>query len=248
MANPFSVASAIVVCVAVVWSASILGGSLVRTKGGDEVIRVTGSARMPIRSDLIIWSGTVTQTAPTVAAAYAELKKSTQQVVDYLVSKKIASNEIMTDAISTRPLYESLKKGDAGGGQDTFRTIVAYELSQAVQVRSSNVDLVDGVSRQVTDLIASGVPLQSNPPRFLYTKLSDAKVEILANAAKDARRRAEEIAKSSGSSLGSVRFASMSPLQITPADSMEVAGEGQNDTSSIDKAITAIVRMGFSVK
>ena len=40
----------------------------------------------------------------------------------------------------------------------------------------------------------------------------------------------------------------MSPLQITPRFSTEVTYDGQNDTTSKDKAITAIVSMGFGVR
>ena len=59
--------------------------------------------------------------------------------------------------------------------------------------------------------------------------------------------RAEQIAKSTGSSIGSVRTARMGVLQITPADSTEVSDSGMNDTSSLEKDITAVVNIGFAV-
>ena len=58
---------------------------------------------------------------------------------------------------------------------------------------------------------------------------------------------AEKIAESTGSSIGSVRSARMGVLQITPADSNEVSDMGMNDTSSLDKAITAVVNVAFAV-
>jgi hypothetical protein len=36
-------------------------------------------------------------------------------------------------------------------------------------------------------------------------------------------------------------------LQITAADSNEVSDYGMNDTSSLDKDITAVVNIGFAV-
>ncbi len=39
----------------------------------------------------------------------------------------------------------------------------------------------------------------------------------------------------------------MGVLQITPADSNEVSDSGMNDTSSLDKDITAVVNMGFAI-
>jgi hypothetical protein len=39
----------------------------------------------------------------------------------------------------------------------------------------------------------------------------------------------------------------MGVLQITPADSNEVSDSGMNDTSSLEKDITAVVNIGFAV-
>ncbi|MBC7529263.1 MAG: SIMPL domain-containing protein, partial [Chthonomonadaceae bacterium] len=43
-------------------------------------------------------------------------------------------------------------------------------------------------------------------------------------------------------------FARMGILQITPIYSTAVSGEGINDTSSLDKDITAIVTMGYAIR
>jgi uncharacterized protein len=84
-------------------------------------------------------------------------------------------------------------------------------------------------------------------PEYHYTKLGDLKIEMLAEAAKDAKVRAQQIAQSTGSSIGSVRTARMGVLQITPADSNDVSDSGVNDTSSLDKDITAVVNVGFAI-
>ncbi|MFX9638768.1 SIMPL domain-containing protein, partial [Acinetobacter baumannii] len=82
------------------------------------------------------------------------------------------------------------------------------------------------VSRSISELIASGVAMDSEAPQYIYTKIGDVKVEILSEAAKDARRRAEEIAKASGGSITGFRSARMSPLQISPAYDYAIVGEG----------------------
>jgi hypothetical protein len=246
-ANPYNVGAALVVAVGVVISFNLLSGAIVRSRGADEMIRVTGSARKDIESDFIIWSGNVSYRGKTVTDAYGAVKRGMDQVVAYLKKKGVKDTEIVTMAITTSPVYINVK--NVGGGEETTSSrIDGYELTQVIEVRSSNVDLVEKVSRETTDLIATGVSFNSNSPQFLYTKIQEEKVQILAEAAKDARRRAEEIAKSAGGSLAEVRFARMSPLQITPRFSTEVTYDGQNDTTSKDKAITAIVSMGFGVR
>jgi uncharacterized protein len=59
--------------------------------------------------------------------------------------------------------------------------------------------------------------------------------------------RAQQVASSTGSSIGSVRQARMGVMQITAADSNEVSDAGINDTSSLEKDITAVVNIGFAV-
>ena len=89
--------------------------------------------------------------------------------------------------------------------------------------------------------------IESRAPQFYYTKIGDLKIEMLGEAAKDAKERAEKIAASTGNSIGSVRSARMGVLQITAADSTEVSDSGIYDTSSIDKDMTAVVNVSFAV-
>jgi len=243
----FGFASAVVIGGAVVWAMSMLSGAIVRSRGADEMIRVTGSARKEIRSDFIIWSGRVAYRAPDIPTAYKLVKDGIQKSTKFLTDKGVDPAQIVTSSVTTSPVYETVRRNQDGYTVDS-QQISGYELSQTLEVRSNEVEKVDKLSREVTDLISTGVNFESYPPKFLYTKISEVKVEILAEAAKDARRRAEEIAKSSGTSLSDVRFARMSPLQITPLYSTEVTYDGQNDTTAVDKAITAIVTMGFGVK
>ena len=95
-----SVAVALIVGASVVLSAVIVSRSLVRVKTSDETIHVIGSARKPIRSDFIIWTGTVTETAATSGAAYAKLQADTAKLRAYLITKSIPAAEIVPSAVN----------------------------------------------------------------------------------------------------------------------------------------------------
>ena len=232
---------------AVVASCVVLGGAIVRARGTGEEIRVTGSARKPIRSDFATWSARVAYRDADVNRGYASVKGATDKLVAYLRKRGFGDKEIVRGALRTSALYERPVNGAQDTG-DTFRNIAGYDVSQSIEVRSEKVDEVEATSRESTELLAQGVALESEPPRYLYTKVTDVKREILGEAAEDAMRRAREIATKAGSQVGAVRSARMSPLQITPAFSTDVSGEGQNDTTSIEKAITAIVTISFGIK
>ncbi|MBC7526328.1 MAG: SIMPL domain-containing protein [Chthonomonadaceae bacterium] len=251
---PYVVLPSIIV-VGIIAACLTLAQALVRVKSDSEMIRVTGSARKPIRSDFIIWTGSVSRRAPDIASAYNGVTTDLDKVKAYLLKKGVKETEIILSAISTTTLYEKQKRtagySDSeavGENSATFQKIEGYQLSGEVEVRSTDVGLVDQLSRQVSELISSGIALESKSPQYLYTKLSNLKVTMLAEAAKDARVRAEQIAASSGCRIGDVRFARMGILQITPIYSTAVSGEGINDTSSLDKDITAIVTMGYAIR
>jgi len=254
---------AAVIAVGLICCCVVLSRAFVRVRTADEMIRVMGSARKPIRSDLVIWTGSVTRAAPTAAQAFRQLQIDTQKVTAYLVKNGVAKTEISPLSINSRTLHAPPPRpvqgpgmppmvmpgdGEEPGNSATYRKVVGFELSQGIEVKSSQVDLVDRLSRQSTELIGQGVPFQSETPMFLYTKLSELKVTMQSEAAKDARARADQIARSSGCRVGKLRFARMNVPGITPLYSAQDSDGGVDDTTSIDKKITAIVVAGYSIR
>lgn len=226
---------------AIIISSLIGAWAYTHAKNNDQVITVTGSARKRIKSDLVIRRVSVSQEAMQVAEAFDSLKEKLPRIKAYLISKGVPENQIVTSSIST-----SAQKARQEYGQETNR-IISYTLSQSVEVRSNDVDNITKISREVTELIDQGIMLDSGTPEYIYTKLGDLKIEMLAEAARDAKVRAQQIASNTGSRIGTVRSARMGVMQITPADSNEVSDSGMSDTSSLEKDITAVVNTSFAV-
>lgn len=241
---------AIIIGLSWIAGAALLGRSWVRGRTSDDIIRVVGSARRPITSDFIIWRGSVGRTAPQMATAYAQLEGDTGKVIAYLKSKGIAGAEIFPQSVTTQTLYQ--RTLDANGQEvsddSTLRPIAGYRLQQEIEMRSNKLQLLDDLSRKSSELLARGVPFQSQSPLYLFTKLSDLKVQMQAEAAKDARSRAQGIAQAAGGSLGEMRWARMSAPSLTPLYSGSDNDGGVDDTSSLEKKITAIVTVGYAVK
>lgn len=240
--NSYRLNAGVALATGLVLSSIIFGWFFAKTKKSDEAITVTGSAKKRIKSDLVLWSAGVTYQAPKLADAYRQLSESVPRVRQYLISKGISDNQITVSSISTT----TLKKPDANGAETS--EISGYSLRQQLEVRSNDVDKIAQIAREATELINQDILIESNPPQYFYTQLGDLKIEMLGEAAKDAKIRAERIAASTGNKIGMVRSAKMGVLQITAADSTEVSDAGINDTSSIDKDMTAVVNIGFAVE
>jgi len=222
-------------------STLIISNTVTRVKLANQTIMVKGYAERRIKSDLIIWKGLFTVRGAKLTEAYALLNRDLSLVKEYLVSKGVRENDIIVSSIKTRTFY-----GRDEQGKPTDQ-IAGYELEQQVEIHSNDVDKISGIAREATELINKGVRFQSLEPQYFYTKLSDLKIEILAEATKDARIRAEQLAINSGCKVGKLRSAYMGVLQITKAYSTEVSDYGINDTSSLEKDVKAVVSVSFSI-
>jgi uncharacterized protein len=239
--NKYWLNAGVALALGLILSSLIFGWFFVKSKKGDDAVTVTGSAKKRIKSDLVVWSAGVTSQSAQLTDAYRQLSESIPRVRQYLIGKGIAENQITISSIQTT----TLKKQDDNGIETS--EIVGYSLRQYLEVRSNEVDKIAQIAREATELINQGILLESAAPQFHYTQLGDLKIEMLGEAARDAKTRAERIAASTGNSIGTVRSAKMGVMQITAAESTEVSDMGINDTSSIDKDVTAVVNISFAV-
>ncbi|NOT32880.1 MAG: SIMPL domain-containing protein [Candidatus Eisenbacteria bacterium] len=232
----------LLMALAIVIAAWIVAGTALQIANARSTITVTGSARRQIRSDLVTWRASFAAQSPSLQQSYAELASANARVRSYLHGKGVPDSMLSIGAIQTVTFRARLANGMETGA------VSAYRLSQTVEVRSTDVDGITMLARQATELIQQGIELESYPPEYLYTKLPEMKVEMLADATRDARSRAEEMARNAGARIGRLRGARMGVFQITPAFSTQISDYGINDTSSLLKDITAVVSVSFELR
>jgi len=233
------------VCIAVATvAASIIfsQGFLKIAKFTKEVITVTGSAQQEIKSDLAIWRGHFSRRQNNLPDAYKALKEDADKVKVYLLAKGVKENEILFSQIDTETIYKKNEKGN-----DT-NDILGYRLGEYIEVKSPDVELISQLCRESTDLINSGIEFISEAPQYFYTKLDALKIEMLSKATANAKERAENMVNATGNKIGFMRSAKMGVFQITPVNSTEVSDWGVNDTTSLEKKVTAVVNASFAIE
>lgn len=231
---------------AAVASTAILSSAAVqsfRIRHGDQRILVKGSASRRITSDVIVWRAEVTSQAPDMAQAYRKLAKDQPEVLAFIKAHHVEDKQIKTSAVSIQEIHARDKEG-----REIPETIAAYRVAQTIEVSSGEIEKVEKLSRSVTDLIDKGVYIQSSPPLYIYTKLAELKVQMLAEASRDARTRAEQIAINTHSRVTRLHTAHMGVMQINAAFSTEVSGDGNNDKTSLEKDVLAVVSATFGVE
>lgn len=208
-------------------------------------ISVTGMAEKNFTSDLIVWDARYKVFHSNLKDAFAELKVKQEQLKDYLKEKQIPADAVTYSSISMDRRYNYSRNAQG----ESVSTFSGYELSQEVTVSSEQVDLVEQVSRDVTELINDGVEIYSMSPRYYYTKLNELKISMLADAAADAEQRAQVLAQGGRSKLGTLSSSSMGVFQIVGLNSNEdYSWGGSFNTSSKEKTASVTVRASYTTK
>ena len=220
----------------------------IKAKPVERNIRVTGSAKRRIVSDLIEWNATVRAEAKDKLSAYRTLHTDVDKTVAYLQAQGVVAGDIFPDSAVVEEAYVTVYEGK-GEDRISKQVLAGYVARQGVTVRSADVQRIERVSREVTNLLEQGVSVTSAQPAYYYTKLGDLKVEMLSEASRDARTRAENMLKAAGgATLGSLKDADMGVININPANVSQTSWEGNNDTSALDKDIIAIVHVTYGLR
>lgn len=239
------ISTTIIIALAIIITAVILGRAWKQSHASRDTVSVTGLATQDFVSDLIVWEGYFSAESVSTKDAYAQIKKDGETIKDFLVKKGLNENDIVFSSVTINNNYEYVYDKD-GNSTSRFKD---YTLSQNVTVKSKDVDKVETVSREASELIDLGVNYRSYSPSYYYTKLSELKTSMLSKAAQDARNRADSIVTNADAGLGYLKKATMGTFQITAQNSDEdFTYGGVFNTSSKEKTATVTVRLEYGIK
>ena len=222
-------------------SSQMVSNAVVKMKRADS-IRVKGLAEENIVSTHATWRSEIRAKSGELGSAFAELEKSRSTAEAYFKSAGFKGTEVSSGAVATDYEYRLNEKGTKTNVLDN------YLLSQVFEIRSSDVKLIDKVSKNVTDLIRDGVQILSYPPEYVNVEIEDIKMKLLGKATANGYERAGILAKNSNGKVGMLNSASPGVFQITPLHSTDVSDSGQYDTSTIEKTVKAVVTLEFNIE
>lgn len=179
---------------------------------GDRYVTVKGLAEREVPADLVVWPITFTQTANELPALYEQIQANQQRIAAFLKGQGLEAAE---QSLST-PRIEDF---EAQGFREN-RAGPRYKADVTYTVRSPDVPGVIKAMRASGELVKAGVALApwGPAPEFLYTKLTELKPELLAQATQNARVAAEQFAKDSASTVGRIRTANQGQIAIGDRD------------------------------
>ncbi|HPR85040.1 MAG TPA: SIMPL domain-containing protein [Prolixibacteraceae bacterium] len=224
----------------------LVGRSLERFKTDDRSVSVKGFSEREVKSDLAVWIIQTRMANNDLFEGSKAIEAAKNKVVDFLRQNEIKPEEITVDGIVVID-----KKAQQ---YDNFQQGFRYLITQNFQIRSSNVDLIQKVSRMTGELLQVGVFLShtdyGNPLQFYFTKLNDIKPEMITEATHNARNAAEQFAKENDATLGKLRKANQGLFTIVDRTASLSGGEGgyAAGTNDIIKKVRVVISAEYSVR
>jgi uncharacterized protein len=219
-------------------AAALLTWGLSFVRPQPETLRVVGSATRSLKADVLKWRVTLMRTAPSagaVAEAGAQVGRDTDAFLRYLDAGGIPRAAVTVQATTTEPRYGP--QGPSG-----------YQVVQNLFVISQELDRLEKLAVRPDPLLAQGLLLQTSRLEYYFSNLADIKRQLLADATRDARQRAEEVARNAGVKIGRLISARTGVFQITEPYSTEISDYGVYSNSTRDKDVTVTLNATYTLR
>ena len=237
------VGGALVLSVFISSSFTLLRGTTKYLFTSKDDISVTGSTAMDFTSDLIVWRASFTKKDLDLKTAYKQIKDDRNSISKFLLSKGVKENDITFKSIDIKKDYKYKTMFNVDGNKvDSEQIFSGYTLTQEVEISSKEVDLVESISNEVTDLIEKNVFITSYPPKYYYTKLGELKIAMIESAAQDGLIRASTAIQGGGGDLGELLETSIGVFQILGKNSNDNFSWG-GTLNTLNKEKTAYVNV-----
>lgn len=248
------VMSAMVLAVGLIVAVGIFSYAYRDVRQNTRTIDISGSAEKLVSSDTAKWSLSVSRQADAgnLNETVTQLTADGKAVSDYLQSNGIKKEEITLQPPAITPICDgqgSTSYDRSGNPYCANSRLLGYALQQPMVIESSQVDKLTSLTQTAfSSLAARGVILTSAGVEYYIHDLNSVKMQLLSDATKNAKERAEKILQGTGSSIGELQSASVGVFQVTAVNSTEISDYGAYDTAAQQKKVTSIVRASFKLK
>ena len=191
---------------------------------------------------MAVWNLTYEVRSKDLKEGYAKVNSDKKQITDFLEKNGITPDSYKFTPVASYPVYKRMPNGYDSNDID------GYRLSQNVEISSNDVDKLTKLSENTSQLVNKNIEVSSNRVDYYVSNLDELKIKMLAEATKDAKKRAESMVESTGGHIGVMNDARMGVFQIVAKNSTDVSDYGIYNTSAVDKKINAVVNATFTIK
>lgn len=176
----------------------------------DRQVTVKGLAEREVNADQVSWSVSTTEMGDDLPELYMRISQQADKIKVFLVRNGLNEKDITINP----PTVNDLEANTWSENRKNYR----YTASTTVTVYTKDVQKVNDVIYKQGDLLEQGVAIESGYPSYEYTSFQNVKLEMMAEAIKNAQKTAEEFAKASDSDLNGITTAGQGQFEIEDRD------------------------------
>jgi len=210
------VASALLVALGLCAAGYFVGAGFENARAPDRTVTVKGLAERDVEADLALWTLSFVATGDDLSQVQQQVEADEQVVRDFLEGGRIPAESVSVQSLNVQDRLANAYQA----GPMRSRFIVRKTLL----VRTEDVEAVAERSQNLSEIVTRGVVLtseygpQSMQPTYLFTRLTEIKPEMIAEATRNARRAAEQFATDAEARLGEIVEARQGLFQILARD------------------------------
>lgn len=180
----------------------------------ERIVSVRGLSERIVPADKVVWPLVYKEVGNDLKTLSQQVNNKNKIIVDYLISKGIAKDEISIASPEIIDLQAERYMNQ--------NVIYRYNLTSIITVSSQQVELVRNLIAEQGELLDKGVAIVSGEyntqVNYLFTGLNDLKPDMIAEATRNAREAAQQFATDSDSKLGKIKTASQGQFSISDRD------------------------------
>lgn len=233
------------IAVGLIASAAIQGNYATKSTQSSGQITVQGFAEVAHKSTLATWRVSVNTTANSYAEATEQNKTELLELI-----KQLVIQGLKPEAFDVKPIsvVENLEIYVDDRNKERSRKSV-FKASRDFYVTTNDLDTLTKAFTKIQDLKATNKAISFDAPRYYLENVEKIKFDLIANATKDAKAKAEEFAKNSGVKVGKLTSATQEAFVINAAlPGNETPKENEQDTSSIEKKVRLVVTNKYTIE
>lgn len=228
------VVSAVLLATGIAAAGYFIGQTLYNSRAGINTAEVKGLAERRVTADRAVWQvryEVAGDDESDMAELYARSEEQKQAIIEVLTAAGFGDDEIAPGTVN----YQRYEYRD-----NSQRLVEARRVLQGtIDVETAQVELVAPARALLNELIARGIDINNNPPRYLFTGLNEIKPEMLREATTNARIAADEFARNAGVAVGGIREARQGNFEIRDA------GSEYGNTARIEKDVRVVTTISF---
>jgi hypothetical protein len=246
----------IVLLVAIIVGVSLLAGltlggyfvgkGVARFKSDTRTVTVKGLVEKEVKADQAVWVLRFRRAGEDIREVQSKIRSDRDATIAFLKNQGFKDEDI------SRQPTQIVDKLANEYGQNKADERFRYVVTNSLQVKTTNIDLITKALGTTDELLKSGVLLYGQGegkanPRYVITTFNALRPQLLAEATKNARLTAQQFASDSGAQVGKIHSANQGMIQIFGSDGNDESAF-YSPTSTPLKKIRVVSTFEFELK